>query len=234
MQVIQVTGLHRHDRLVEGEPVGDPIAKQTEADVGITRIGFDNCPVFPAAALLHAQRHIEVIEIDKRGDALRQQLVDHRVIEGHRLRVHLAVAVRDQPRPRNRGSEGIVAQRFEQPDIGTEMVVKGRGLGRPHPIVKALGRNLVPIIEDIAALAVPRCRTFRLRRGGGAAPPEPVGKLIFHTRVPRGAAAPPRSTVRISAPWRCLLRFPSPRRSGSAPCWRSPRTADKSRWRPPG
>ena len=30
VQVIQVTGLHRHDRLVEGEPVGDPIAKQTE------------------------------------------------------------------------------------------------------------------------------------------------------------------------------------------------------------
>ena len=74
--------------------------------------------------MLHAQRHIEVVEIDKRGDALRQQLVDHRVIEGHRLRVYLSVAVRDQPRPRDRRSKGIVAQRFEQPDIGAEMVVK--------------------------------------------------------------------------------------------------------------
>ena len=134
-------------------------------------------------------------------------IVDHRVIEGHRLRF-----TSPSPSGISRDHEievlKVGAQRFEAARYRYGNGRKGRG--RPAP----------PDRESARAQSVPNNRILRLLPsrtaapsdcGAGGAAHRTVGKLIFHTRVLSG---PPilRSTVKISAPWRCLLRFPSPRR----------------------
>ena len=75
----------------------DSAAKQVEAAGGVAHIGGHHFPALPAATLLHAHRHVEVVEVDKRGDPLGQQSVKEGVVEADRLLVDFAHPVRDQP-----------------------------------------------------------------------------------------------------------------------------------------
>ncbi|MNE39481.1 hypothetical protein D3C80_1334370 [compost metagenome] len=70
MQVVQIPGFDRDNRLIKGEPMADSVAEQAETGFGIAGVGFNHRPAFPATLLLHAQRHIEMVKIDKWRDAL--------------------------------------------------------------------------------------------------------------------------------------------------------------------
>ncbi|MNL82258.1 hypothetical protein D3C87_2095980 [compost metagenome] len=77
--------------------MADSVAEQAETGFGIAGVGFNHRPAFPATLLLHAQRHIEMVKVDKWRNALSQQAIDKRVIESDGFRIHLALPVRDQP-----------------------------------------------------------------------------------------------------------------------------------------
>ncbi len=110
VEVIQIPALYRHNRLVKGKPVHDPIAKKLKAGFCVAGISRDHITVFPPANLLHRHRHVEVEQGDKRLDALGKQFVDHLIVESHRFLVHFTGAFRDEARPAYRGAKAIVVQ----------------------------------------------------------------------------------------------------------------------------
>ncbi len=101
MKIVQITTFNRHDRLIESKPVLHPIAKETEAGVSIFCIGVNHIATFPPPLFLHHRRHIKVEQIDKRGYPLRQQLVNHPIVEIHRLWIDFTPPLGHQARPGN-------------------------------------------------------------------------------------------------------------------------------------
>ncbi|MNG74596.1 hypothetical protein D3C79_330840 [compost metagenome] len=180
VEIIQVAAFDRHNRLIEGEPMHHPVAKQLKTDLRIAAKGRDHVTVFPAALLLHRHRHIEVEQRNKRLDALRQQLINHVVIKRHRLRIHLARSVRDQPRPTQRGTKTVVVEPFQQRDILAPVPVKGRRLLRPHLLMKAPGLIGVPGVPNCRAFTALQAVPFGLQCGAGTTPPKVLGKCVFH------------------------------------------------------
>ena len=85
--------------LVEGDPVGDPIAERLPRSRGELREAVGGVPTQPAAAFLERRRSVPVEEGHDGRDVGLEQTVDHAVVVGHGLRVHRSPAVGEQPRP---------------------------------------------------------------------------------------------------------------------------------------
>ncbi|MNQ80662.1 hypothetical protein D3C85_956510 [compost metagenome] len=124
VEVVEVAPLHRHDRLVEGEPVLDLVTEQPEAGVGEVGVSGDHLPTLPATQRLHAHRHVEVEQADEGLYPLGLELVEHGVVEGDGLWVGLSPASRDQPGPGDGGAEAVVTKLLQQTDVIAKMLIK--------------------------------------------------------------------------------------------------------------
>ena len=98
VEVVQVASLNRYNRLVEGYPVFNLMAKQVKGGAG--KAGKQLCYVrrFKATVLfLQHLRHIKMVEIDHRLNAVGDHLIKIGVIKTHRVRVRRAgFKIRDQ------------------------------------------------------------------------------------------------------------------------------------------
>ena len=91
VEVVQVASLNRHNRLVEGYPVFNLMAKQAKGGAGKAGKQLGYVRRFKAAVLfLQRFRHIKVVEIDHRLNAVGDHLIQIGVIKTHRVRVRRA------------------------------------------------------------------------------------------------------------------------------------------------
>ena len=165
VEVVEVTPFHRHYRFVEGEPVLHLAPEQPEAGGGELGEGVDHLAALPAPLFLHAHGHIEVEQVDEGGDTVYQQLVEHGVVEAHRLRVWLPPPFGQQTGPGDGGTKAVVTNLRHQGDIIAKVLVEGGGVGRTHLLMEAARRRGEPVIPDGRSLAPLQACAFGLRGG---------------------------------------------------------------------
>src|SRR5690606_3536870 len=107
------------------------------------------------------------------------------------LRIHFPPAPRDEPRPGDGETKGIVADLLHQSDIFPVAVIEIGGRAWTHLIVKAMGFDLVPMVPDGFPLSPFPGRSLDLGRRCGASPPKALWKTIFY-----GHAFPPERLLR--------------------------------------
>mmetsp|Transcript_39099 Transcript_39099/g.104817 ORF Transcript_39099/g.104817 Transcript_39099/m.104817 type:complete len:257 (+) Transcript_39099:1292-2062(+) len=101
--------------LVERDPVLHAVSEALKADLGVVLEIVDDLRAEPSAVLLvEALWQIPVVDGHQRGDLVRDELVDQIVIKLHSFGVHLAPALREQPRPGDREPVGRQAQLLHQ------------------------------------------------------------------------------------------------------------------------
>ena len=122
----RVVGVHLVVDLVERHPPPHLVVVTLEADPGKPGEELDQLTVAEAAVVAgQVQRQLEVGQGDHRLNAVGQELVEHRVIEGEPFLVRLGlVAVGEDPRPRDRGAQAGQAEFGEQGDVLAEPVVE--------------------------------------------------------------------------------------------------------------
>ena len=152
------------------------VAEQLEANLRIAGVRVHHVTVFPAANLLHRHRHVEMEQGDKRRDALFIQLINNLIIKIDRVRVHFTDTVGDQARPANRGAKAVVVQLLQQLNVRFPVLIKRGGVLRSHAVVKTVRLAGKPVVPRGFTLSCP----FRLESGACAAPPEVIGKCVFH------------------------------------------------------
>ena len=110
-------------RLVDRDPVLHAVAEALEADARVRDEGVRRVVRQPAVVLeLQRQRQVPVVQRRHRVDAVLEELVDQRRVEGDALVVHRAGAAWHDPRPRDR--EAVVLERHlrHQLHVGAEAV----------------------------------------------------------------------------------------------------------------
>ena len=130
-----------------------------------------------AVLLLQRFRHVKMIEVDHRLDAVFNHLIKVGMIETHRVRIGRAgFEVINQPRPLNRRAKGVEPGPLHQRHVlGILMIGIANGL-RPNLLIKTFrlfGKPAVPN-RTVRLVAYP----FRLRAGCRRAPKKAFRKLI--------------------------------------------------------
>ena len=97
-------------RFVQRDPVLHPVAEPPRDDVGVLDERLSSQPRRPAAAILQHLGQIPVVEGDVRLDAGLQQAIRQPAVEVQPGLVDLAVAVRQDPRPRDGEAIGLQAE----------------------------------------------------------------------------------------------------------------------------
>ena len=153
---------HAADRvgLVEGEPVAHLATQAFEERRRVADVAVDRLAAGPAVVLLDEfERHLVVADGDHRLDAVRQQLIDHLLVEGEALLVGLVLLARgEDARPAGREAEHAEAHLGHEGDVLAPTVVEvdravaGIVLVVEHREDRALGQGLLPMA--LAALAV--------------------------------------------------------------------------------
>jgi hypothetical protein len=91
----------RDVRLVDRDPVLDPVGVPLPDQGGVLGEGLDGLAVEPAAVVLEGLRQVPVVQRHHRLDAGGEQPVDEAVVEVQALLVGLAAALRQHARPRD-------------------------------------------------------------------------------------------------------------------------------------
>ena len=127
-----------------------------------------------AAVVLQRLRQIPVIQSRERLDAVREELVDQPVVEVEALRVRRAGALRKHPRPGDRESIGLDAQRLHQLDVllVAMVVVVGDVTGSARVRLARRVRESVPDRRRAPVLGRGAFHLIRGRRGS----PEEAGR----------------------------------------------------------
>jgi len=121
-----------------------------------------------------------VVQGDQRADALLDQIVDDLVVKRDALGVHLAVAVRNDARPREGEAIGLQTKLLHQVDVLFPVVVEVAG----HLGVGLLVRKLEGVeVGHGHAFAALIPAAFDLEGRGGGTPEEACRKLIHHVEL---------------------------------------------------
>ena len=164
-------------RLVEGDPVADPVPESVRHDCRVLRHALDDHRVGPAAGILERLRQVPVVERGPGLDAAGEEAVDEPVVEVEPGLVHRAAARRLDPRPGDAEPVGPQPELRHQVEIRLPATVVVAGDVTGVPVARATGRVRVHVPD---ARAAPVCRRGPLdlvRRGRGA-PGEVGGKAL--------------------------------------------------------
>ncbi len=198
----------RHPRLVERDPVADPIAERVEADPRVVGEGVGHAWAEPAAVLgLEREREVPVVERHPRRDPVLEERVDEVRIKPEAGLVRGAGSGRLDARPRDREPVGGQAKVGHERDVLAEarVVVAGDVAG------VAVGDPAGRVGEGVPhrrPLTVGVPRPLDLVGGRGGAPHEVLGEAA-HARRGRGrrrADGSRRRTTRRACRWRTPRR----------------------------
>ena len=151
-----------HPGLVLRQPEPDAIAEPAPHDLGVLAERVDGAPLGPPARVLERTREIPVVERDERLDVVREQLVDHPVVEVETGLVHPAATLREDPRPRDREPERRRPELAHQRDVLAIAVVEVARDRAALAVADLAGRRAEAIPD---ALAAPVEIAARLRSG---------------------------------------------------------------------
>src|ERR1035437_2393595 len=143
-------------RLVQRDPVGDPVAEGPGHVAGVRREMLRGFPCRPAAAVLQGLRQIPVIEGGVRGDFRLEQSVDEAIVESQPGRVNRPVAAGHDPRPRDGEPVGAHAKRLHHRDLmpaGIETWAASEGFTTSYDLDAVL-----PCVDAVMMLRVQRER----------------------------------------------------------------------------
>ena len=168
---LEIADPGRAARLVDRDPVFDPVPEDPGHQRGVVGEPFSGLPRRPAAPVLQGLRQVPVVKRREGSDARLQQRVHEPVVEGEARPVDRPVAVRDDPRPRDREAVGIDAEVLHDPDVpGPAMVEVARDVaGVP---AAGFARSVGEGVSDRRGPAVLAGRPFDLVRRGRYAPGE--------------------------------------------------------------
>ena len=169
-----VAVLRNRPRLIECRPALDAVAERLKADFRVIDEMRDDRAVQPAALMEIAERRVEMVQRHERFDAMREAGVDELVVVVDAFLVDLALALRQDARPRNRDADAVDAEFLAEREIfGIFMIEIARGVGR-----EAAARTFHILIPRAGAAAVLRRRALDLIGRRRAAEDEVVGKLV--------------------------------------------------------
>ena len=178
VEVVQIAALNRYNRLVEGDPVFHFVTKQLEGSAGKTREEIRHVRRLKAAVLLLQRfRHIKVIEVNHRLNAVFDHLIKVGMIETHRVRIGRAgFEIVNQPRPLNRGAKGVESGPLHQRHVLRILMIGIANGLRPNLLIKTFRLFGKPAVPNRTVRLV--ADAFRLRTGCRRAPKKAFRKLI--------------------------------------------------------
>ena len=169
-----VAVLRNRPRLVERRPALDAVTECLEADFRVIDEVRDDGAVQPAAFMEIFERRVEMVQRHERLDAMREAGIDELVVVVDALLVDLALALRQDARPRNRDADAVDAEFLAKREVfGIFMIEIARGVSR-----EAALRAFHILVPCAGAAAVLRRRALDLISRRRAAEDEVVGELV--------------------------------------------------------
>ncbi len=212
----------RDVRLVDRDPLLDPVAEPHAAERGVLPEPLGGLAVQPAAlVVLERLRQVPVVERGHRLDAGGEQLVEQPVVVGEALGVDAAAAGGLDAGPGDREAVALDAEALEQRDVLGVPVVVVAGLRAARPVddPAGLGAERVPDAGAAAALGHRALDLVRRRAG----PEGEVGREVpgvVHARQPSAhpfvGGGPERPRRRLAG-WRGVTRPPERRSTAPTP-----------------
>ena len=160
-----------HPGLVLGQPEADPIPEPAPHHLGVLAECIDGTPLGPPTRVLERNREIPVVERHERLDLVREQLVDHAVVEVETRLVHPSPAVGEDARPGDGETECRRPELADQGDVLAVAVIEVAGHRAVLAVPDLAGRGAEAIPDALAApVEIPR--TFDLVGRGSRSPDE--------------------------------------------------------------
>jgi len=200
----RVSRVHDHARLVEGHPRIHEVAELAEADARVFLEGLRRAALEPAALVLERLRGVPVEEGGRGPYAGGAEARGESPVKLHSLPVDRAAALGEDARPGDGETVGLEPEKAHELDVALEAMVMVAGDGGRVAVPDRSGERREAVPGGFA-LAVLVPRPLYLRRRGGGAPFEALGKFQErHSGLLCGKACA-RSRRGASAPYRIRL-----------------------------
>ena len=143
---IQINPRLRDNGFVKRKPVFYPVSKCLKGALCILYVAFHHVFGVPAFVLQKQfRRQLIMLQADHRFNAGPDQRIDHLIVIGQRIRIHLCgLIIRNKPGPVDGRAVRVETTFLHQADILFVPVVIIRCHGRSIPLIPALPRLLIP------------------------------------------------------------------------------------------